>query len=118
MLLCIFDLQCTSVLDIKHGVCKDADLSRPDSTQLLEARKINSLTAIKFRRQLTKSDEKDLEYTTTGPLSVIFAIGKLLNGIEGDLGFHRIWNKADKFIDFSKPTSNCKDFVIMKRTSV
>jgi len=103
--------QCTSILDIKHGVCKDSDLSRQDALQLLEAKRYNSITGIKFRRQLTRSEDNDKEFTTSGPMSVIFAIGKLFDN--GNLGFHRIWNRVVKKIDFSKPAMECKDFVVI-----
>jgi hypothetical protein len=105
------EFQCTSILDIKHGVCKDSDLSHSDSTQLLEARRIGSLTGIKYRRQLTRSEENDKEFNLTSPVSLIFAVGKLFEN--GDLGFHRIWNKVDRTIDFTKPSMECKDFVLM-----
>jgi len=109
---------CTTILDAKHGVCQDAVLSRSDSLQLLEHKRVNSVTGIKYRRQLTVSEPNDKEFRTSAPISIIYAIGKLFPN--GQLGFHRIWNKVLKKLDFvrSPPVMECLDFVVRSREKV
>lgn len=108
---------CTTILDAKHGVCQDAVLSHSDSLQLLEHKRVHSLTGIKFRRQLTISEPNDKEFKTSAPIGIIFAIGRLFPN--GDLGFHRIWNKQIKKIDFLRPRAmQCSDFVVKSKGKV
>ena len=68
---------------------------------------------IKYRRQLTKSDEFDKEYSTSTPVPVIWAIGKLM--ANGEPGFHRVWSKNVKYLKLDRTGEeerNCMDFIL------
>lgn len=74
---------------------------------------VGPLSVIKFRRQLTKSDEFDKEYPLSSAVPVIWAMGKLM--ANGEPGFHRQWSKTLKKLRLDRTgddESNCHDFLV------
>ncbi|CAL8090895.1 unnamed protein product [Orchesella dallaii] len=88
---------CSEILDHKRGVCKDQSLGKSDGIQVLEGRRVsNAITVIKYRRQLKASDDIDRDFITDQPISVIWALGRMMKTNEP--GFHRLYPKALKTI--------------------
>ncbi|KAM3958667.1 cytochrome and DOMON domain-containing protein knickkopf [Aphomia sociella] len=84
---------CVQVLGAWRGVCRDARLGALDSNQVFSAERVDGLTRVVFRRTLKPEDNADLEWATTRPLYVVWAIGTLDD--EGEPAFHRLYPRSD-----------------------
>jgi len=108
---------CHTVLGQEGGACRDSRLGGQDSNQLMSAEQINGVTAITYRKTFsTLGDLGDIEISSEGPTSVIWAMGKLSERAHRDMepSFHHTYSREHVALEFgvgrSEPYQDCFAF--------
>jgi len=95
---------CHEVLGQLAGACNDELLQGVSSNQMHSATKKNGVTAITYRKTFgTLGDEGDIAIPEDGPVSVIWAIGKMAEKAHRvkEPSFHHTYTRQHTQIDFT-----------------
>jgi len=106
---------CHSVLGQRGGACNDELLGGISSNQMHSATRKNGVTAITYRKTFgTLGDEGDIAIPEDGPISIIWAIGKMAEKAHRikEPSFHHTYTRQHTQIDFTnkEKTNTCFAF--------
>eukprot|EP00088_Acartia_fossae_P021873 TRINITY_DN23239_c0_g1_i1.p1 TRINITY_DN23239_c0_g1~~TRINITY_DN23239_c0_g1_i1.p1 ORF type:complete len:682 (+),score=132.87 TRINITY_DN23239_c0_g1_i1:69-2114(+) len=96
---------CHKVLGVDGGACSDEVMQGINSHQLASASRENGVTAVTYRTTFSNlGDGGDLEIPTSGPVSVIWSIGKISERAHRtkEPSFHHTYSKMHTQIDFGR----------------
>ncbi|XP_053619757.1 protein Skeletor, isoforms B/C [Plodia interpunctella] len=95
---------CVHVLGQWVGVCRDTKLGGLDSNQVFSADRVDGVTRVSYRRTLRPEDSMDLEWLTSSPAHVVWALGPL--DATGEPAYHRVYPRADVSLKLVREASD------------
>jgi hypothetical protein len=106
---------CHTVLAEEKGACNDAVVGGINSHQLRSATRENGITALTYRTTFSNlGDAKDQVIPESGPVSVIWAMGKVSERAHRikEPSFHHTYSRMHTQIDFgnTEPYNDCISF--------
>jgi len=92
---------CTELLKQKRGVCWDEEVGGIQDYQIMSTSRADGVSVYTYRRRLNTADHGDKPYLASGPMMIIWAIGRI-DG-RGRPAMHRAWSKVAQPLDLGRP---------------